>query len=58
VAWNTSQGETHGEVKRKPTSRTQSGDHTVASEQDPQYLVQSEKTGEYAAHKPQALRRA
>lgn len=57
VAWNTSQGETTGTVKRKLTRRTHVEDHTVAATpDDPQYLVESDKTGEQAAHKPEALR--
>lgn len=58
VAWNTSQGETHGVVERKLVARTHVEGHEVAaSRSDPQYLVRSEKTGRTAAHKPSALRR-
>jgi len=56
VAWKTSQGETHGTVKKKLTSATKIKGHEVkASEDDPQYLVESDKTGAEAAHKPGAL---
>jgi hypothetical protein len=56
VEWNTPQGKTCGTVKKKLTDRTEMGGHTVAaSEDDPRYLVQSEKTGKEAAHKPYAL---
>jgi hypothetical protein len=56
VEWNTPQGKTCGTVKKKLTDRTEVGGHTVAaSEDDPRYLVQSEKTGKEAAHKPDAL---
>jgi hypothetical protein len=56
VAWNTSQGETTGRVKKKLTSDTQVEGHTAkASKDDPQYLVESDKTGAEAAHKPDAL---
>ncbi len=56
VEWSTSQGKTAGEVKRKLTSETDVGGHTAkASKDDPQYLVESEKTGAEAAHKPDAL---
>ena len=59
VRWNTSQGETHGKVVRKLTSDTKIDDHQVrASKDDPQYLVESDKTGARAAHKPDALRKA
>ena len=59
VRWDTSQGETHGKVKKKLTSRTRVKGHTVAASKDePQYLVESDKTGEEAAHKADALRKA
>jgi len=56
VEWNTLQGKTRGTVKKKLTSRTEVGGQTIAaSEEDPRYLVQSEKSGKEAAHKPDAL---
>ncbi len=56
VEWNTPQGKTRGVVKEKLTSRTEVGGQTVAaSDGDPRYLVQSEKSGKEAAHKPGAL---
>lgn len=56
VAWNTSQGETEGEVVRKQTGDTKIKGHKVAaSKDDPQYIVRSDKTGAKAAHKPEAL---
>jgi hypothetical protein len=56
VEWNTPQGKTRGMVKKKLTSRTKVGGQTVAaSEDDPRYLVESEKSGKEAAHKPDAL---
>lgn len=58
VAWNTSQGETHGEVVRKQTSETRNKGHRVAaSNENPQYIVQSARSGKQAAHKPDELRR-
>ena len=58
VSWNTPQGRTQGKVKRKLTAETQiKGTRISASEDDPRYLVESEKSGEEAAHKPEALRR-
>ena len=55
VEWNTPQGKTRGTVK-KLTSRTEVGGQTVAAtEEDPRYLVESEKSGKEAAHKPEAL---
>src|SRR5215203_6180850 len=56
VEWNTPQGKTRGTVKKKLTDRTEVGGQTVAaSEDDPRYLVESEKSGKEAAHKPDAL---
>lgn len=56
VEWNTPQGKTRGTVKEKLTSRTEVGGQSVAaSEDDPRYLVESEKSGKEAAHKPGAL---
>ncbi len=58
VAWKTSQGETKGEVVKKQTSETEiKGHKVVASKDDPQYLVKSDKTGAKAAHKPDALKK-
>jgi hypothetical protein len=56
VEWNTPQGKTRGVIKEKLTSRTEVGGQTVAaSNDDPRYLVESEKSGKEAAHKPDAL---
>ena len=56
VEWNTPQGKTRGTVKKKLTSRTKVGGQSVAaSEDDPRYLVESEKSGKEAAHKSGAL---
>lgn len=58
VAWRTSQGETQGTVRKKQTSRTKIKGHTVdASEDDPQYIVESDSTGAKAAHRPEALKK-
>jgi hypothetical protein len=44
-------------VQEKITSDTHAAGRTVrASEDDPQYLVESEKSGGEAVHKPQALK--
>jgi hypothetical protein len=59
VEWNTPQGVTRGTVKKKLTSSTEVGGQKVnASEDDPRYLVESEKSGKQAAHKPDALSKA
>jgi hypothetical protein len=58
VEWNTSQDKTRGTVKKKLASRTEVDGQTVAaSEEDPRYLVESEKSGKEAVHKPEALRK-
>ena len=59
VAWGTSQGETHGKVVKKQTAPTRIKGHKVAASQDePQYIVESAKSGKRAAHRPQELRRS
>jgi hypothetical protein len=58
VEWNTSQGKTTGRVKRKLTSPMKIKTHEVAaSEKNPEFLVQSEKSGKLAAHKPGGLKK-
>jgi hypothetical protein len=59
VTWKSHGSEAVGTVQRKITSDTEAGGRTVrASEDDPQYLVKSEKSGGTAVHKPGALKRA
>lgn len=59
VEWMTSQGKTSGTVKKKLTSKTKVKGHKVAASKDnPEYLVESEKSGKKAAHKPEALKKA
>ena len=56
VEWNSPQGKTRGKVKKKLTFDTEVGGQRItASEDDPRYLVESEKSGKEAAHKPDAL---
>lgn len=58
VAWRSSGGGSVGRVERKLTSPGKIKGHEVAASQDnPEYLVRSDKSGEVAAHKPSALRR-
>lgn len=58
VSWNTSQGRTRGEITQVKTSDFEfAGQHFTASEDDPAYLIRSEKSGSEAAHKRAALRR-
>ncbi|MCW1922320.1 DUF2945 domain-containing protein [Luteolibacter arcticus] len=56
VEWETSQGKTQGKIVRKLTAPRMIKGHKVAASKDgPQYLVESEKSGEQAAHRPEAL---
>jgi hypothetical protein len=58
VTWSSHGGEAVGEVLEKITSDTEAAGRTVrASEDEPQYLVRSEKSGGEAVHKPSALTR-
>ena len=58
VEWNTSQGRTTGRVVKKQTSPTKIKSHKVAaSKKEPQYIVQSDKSGAKAAHKPGRLKK-
>lgn len=59
VKWDHSQGASTGKVVRKVTSETRIKGHKVAASQDnPEYIVESARTGARAAHKPDALRKA
>lgn len=59
VTWEHSQGETRGKVVRRLTTPTSIKGHKVAaSPGNPEYLVESEKTGARAAHRPDALHKA
>jgi hypothetical protein len=59
VKWKSHGGEAVGHVERKITEETDvGGRHVVASKEEPQYLVRSEKSGGTAVHKPDALERA
>ena len=58
VAWKSHGGTAEGTVEKKITEDTEAAGRTVrASEDDPQYLVKSEKSGGEAAHKPGALKK-
>ena len=58
VAWTSSGGGSVGRVERKLTSPGKIKGHEVAaSEDNPEFIVRSEKSGKVAAHKPAALRR-
>lgn len=58
VEWKTSQGKTTGEVEKKLTKPTDiKGHHVAASKDNPEYLVESDKSGKQAAHKPESLKK-
>ena len=58
VTWKSHGGTAEGKVIKKITSATEAGGRKVkASEEEPQYLVESEKSGGQAVHKPGALKK-
>jgi hypothetical protein len=58
VAWNTSQGRTEGKVVKKQSTDTRIKGHKVAASKDePQFIVESGKSGKRAAHKEEALKK-
>ena len=57
VEWH-SPGKVVGKVKKKLTEPTEiKGHHVAASADNPEYLVESDKTGKEAAHKPESLKK-
>ena len=59
VKWDPSHGVTTGKVVKKVTSETRVKGHKVAaSEDNPEYIVESAKTGARAAHRPSELKKA
>ena len=58
VGWNTSQGKTQGKVVKRVTRTTRVKGHVArATPDDPQYVVESDKTGAKAVHKARGLRK-
>lgn len=58
VRWSTSQGETSGKVVKKQTTPTAIKGHKVAaSKENPEFIVESEKSGKRAAHKAAQLKK-
>ena len=56
VTWSSHGQEVEGTVKRRITSETEASGRTVkASQDEPQYEVESDKSGKTAVHKPSAL---
>ena len=57
VSWNTPQGRTEGRiVERKTTDFRLAGQQFRASDDEPMFVVESDKSGARAAHKSSALR--
>ncbi|WP_134738057.1 DUF2945 domain-containing protein [Nocardioides sp. 503] len=58
VEWKSHGGTAEGKVEKKITEDTHAAKRDVkASEDDPQYLVKSDKSGGEAVHKPGALKK-
>jgi hypothetical protein len=58
VEWSSRGVDVPGEIEKQITEETQAaGRKVVASKDDPQYLVKSDKSGREAVHKPEALRK-
>ena len=58
VEWNSEAGRVRGTIKKKITSQITFKGYTVhASEEEPQYLIKSDKTDHLAIHKGSALKR-
>jgi DUF2945 family protein len=58
VTWSSHGGTAEGRVEERITSDTEAAGRKVrASEDEPQYLVRSEKSGGTAVHKPDALKK-
>jgi Hypervirulence associated proteins TUDOR domain len=58
VRWSSSQGKVRGKVVKTVTSPTRIKGHKVAASKDnPEVIVESDKTGAQAAHKPGALKK-
>lgn len=56
VSWNTSQGRTQGKAVEKRTSGfTFDGQKFNATDEEPYWIVQSDKTGAKAAHTESSL---
>lgn len=56
VSWNTSQGTTHGKAVERRTEPFQHDKQKFnASDDEPYWIVESDKTGASAAHKESSL---
>lgn len=58
VTWSSHGKTVEGKVKKKITERTEAAGRTVAaSEEEPQYEVESDASGRRAVHRPASLRK-
>lgn len=58
VSWRTPQGRTQGKVVSRRTADFEfAGQTFTASAEEPAFIVESDKSGEQAAHKRSALRK-
>jgi hypothetical protein len=58
VEWNSEAGRVRGTIQEKVTSEITFKGYTVhASEEEPQYLIKSDKTDHLAMHKGSALKK-
>lgn len=58
VSWNSEAGRVSGVIRKKISAPVQFKGYTVhASREEPQYLIESDKTEHLAMHKGSALRR-
>ena len=57
VSWETSQGRTKGRVVKKQMRGKIKTHKVAASKQNPEYIVETDKTHKRAAHKASALKR-
>lgn len=56
VAWNSEAGRVRGTIRKEVTSAIKFKTYTVhASKEEPQYLIESDKTDHLAMHKGSAL---
>lgn len=59
VSWNTSQGKTQGHVVKRTTRAGKIKSHKVAASKDnPEYIVETDKSRKRAAHKRSALKKS
>jgi len=58
VEWNSEAGRVRGKIKKKITSEIEFKGYKVhASKEEPQYLIESDKTDHMAMHKGSALKK-